>query len=176
MYYEITEFWYLFSLFFIFIWSFGWGETVNHIVNKIKATIISWSQRNLTIKGRIVIVRTLLASQLIFISSCHRIANTYSKEIQSLIMRFIWRGRPPKVAKETLCQNAKEGGLNAVDVERFSVALRLNWVRRIVTEIDSPWRVLLQERVGEFDLTDVLRIKKCKVLLAKMKIPIFIRK
>ena len=62
---------------------------------------------------------------------------------------------------------------NAVDVERFSVALRLNWVRRIVTEIDSPWRVLLQERVGEFDLTDVLRIKKCKVLLAKMKIPIF---
>ena len=75
-------------------------DNIDPIIRNIKNVTNSWQQRNLTIKGRIVIAKSLLASQLVYVALCSKIGNVNLKEIQSLIMKFIWRGRPPKVAKK----------------------------------------------------------------------------
>ena len=106
-----------------------YADNVEPVIKRMKNVIKSWNQRNLTIKGRIVVTKTLVASQLVYIATVIEIENVDLKEIQSLIMKFIWRGRPPKVAKGTLCQRIEQGGLNAVDTERFHLALRLSWIK-----------------------------------------------
>ena len=148
-------------------------DNVAPVISRIRSTVNSWSQRSLTIKGRIVITKTLLASQMVYVATCSSIAQVDLKEIQSLIMKFIWRGRPPKVAHSVLRQDVKDGGLGAVDVAQFYTALRLTWITRIAKCKESPWRVLLQSRVGRFDLQDVLRIRKGSAFVERLKIPGF---
>ena len=126
-------------------------DNVEPVINRIKNIINSWAQRNLTIKGRIVVTKTLVASQLVYIALGSYIPNADLKVLQSLIMKFVWRGRPPKVAQRSLFQSIKHGGLNAVDVHNFYVSLRMTWIRRMVesTNTDAAWKQLLQARVGE---------------------------
>ena len=157
-------------------------DNVSPVVKRIRNTVNSWSQRSLTIKGRIVVTKTLLASQLVYVATCNSIAQVDLKEIQSLIMNFIWRGRPPKVAQSVICQDVKDGGLGAINVAQFYTALRLAWITRVLKctacmhcmhSNASTWRVILQSRLGHFDLQDTLRIRKCKTFLQKLKIPGF---
>ena len=51
------------------------------IVNRTRSVVNSWSQRSLTIKGRIVITRMLLASQLVCVAACGSISQVDLKEI-----------------------------------------------------------------------------------------------
>ena len=161
------------------IW-FSASESCNEdnivpVQKSIRDTVNEWSERNLTIKGRIVVSKMLLASQMVYVASCCPIARTDLHEIQSRIMKFIWRGRPPKVAMGTLCQNIRHGGLNAVNVAHFYAALRLAWLTRIVTCTNSDWRILLQARLGVFSLNDALKIRKGKYFLNSVLIPEFYR-
>ena len=148
-------------------------DNIKPVLNKVTKSINSWQQRSLTIKGRIVVAKALLVSQLVFLASCVPIEKVDLREIQSHIMKFIWRGRPPKVARGTLCQGIKQGGLNAVDVETFFAALQLNWIRRMFIDTEAIWRKILQHRLGEFKLNDLIRIKKCNMSLKGLKIPAF---
>ena len=148
-------------------------DNVKPIVKKMKNTVNSWTQRNLTIKGKIVVTKALIASLLGYIASSLTIEKADLNEVQSLIMRFIWRGRPPKVAKGTLCQDINKGGLNAVDVERFYMALKMGWVKRMVQDTEATWRKLLQARLREFNLTDLIRINKCNLVLDALSIASF---
>ena len=110
---------------------------------------------------------------MVYVASCSSIAQVDLKEIQSLIMKFIWRGRPPKVAQSVICQDVKDCGLGAVNVARFYTALRLTWITRMVKCREAAWRVILQSRLGRFDIQDMLRIRKCKTFLQQLKIPGF---
>ena len=148
-------------------------DNIAPVLKRMRTTVNEWSQRNLTIKGRIVVTKTLLASQLVYVSLCSSISRVDLREIQGLIMRFIWRGRPPKVAQSTLCQSTAHGGLNAVNVTNFYMALRLTWVTRIMTRTESTWRILLQSRLGKFGLQDALRIRRGKYYIDRLKIPEF---
>ena len=148
-------------------------ENISPIITKMKSTVNSWAQRSLTIKGRIVITKALIASQLVYIATCTSIARADLKEIQSLIMKYVWRGRPPKVAKGVICLSINKGGLNAVNVEHFYEALRLGWIKRMVKDTDAIWRTTLQLRLKEFDLTDLLMITNCSKMLKELRIPTF---
>ena len=49
-------------------------ENIAPVVKKIRNTVNSWSQRSLTIKGRMVISKALLASQMVYVAACSSIA------------------------------------------------------------------------------------------------------
>ena len=91
------------------------------VVTKIRNTIAQWEQRDLTLKGKITVVKSLLASQLVYLIACQRIDEKSLTVIQSNIMKFVWRGRPPKVAKRTLIMPIDSGGLNLPEVMTIRV-------------------------------------------------------
>lgn len=148
-------------------------DNISAALDKIRSKTNVWYQRDLTIKGRIVTSKTLLASQIVYLASSNFIKNADVSLIQSLIMKYIWRGRPPKVAKHVICQDIKYGGLKAVDVAKFCVALRMTWTKRFSTSKDADWRKLLQARLDGFELEDVLRLSKRNQFVKKLKIPEF---
>ena len=112
-------------------------------------------------------------SQLVYVASSIKIPNADLQIIQSLIMKFIWRGRPPKVAQSTLCLSINQGGLKAPDVFKCYESLRLQWIKRIYTAEGSQWRELLQARIGEYRLDDLLRNRRSKIFIKKANIPEF---
>ena len=148
-------------------------ENIAPIIQRIRNATNSWSQRSLTIKGRITIVKALLISQLVYVASSVKISNVDLKTIHSLIMRFTWRGRPPKVAHATLAQHIKDGGLMAPDVWKCYESLRLQWVRRLYSHRNSQWCQLFQARLGNFRIADFLRTRNAKSFVKDASIPAF---
>lgn len=148
-------------------------ENIDKVIGNITQVTNAWSQRNLTIKGRITIAKSLILSQIVYIASSCPIESSDLTTIQSHIMRFLWRGRPPKVAKNVMWQDIRKGGLNAPCVEAMVKALGVAWVRRMYMTPDSTWRRLIQARIGEFDLDDLLRMRKSQFVLKQWKIPRF---
>ena len=149
------------------------ADNVEPITHKIENVMKVWRQRTLTLKGRITVSKSLIASQLVYLCSCIKIPKHSIRTIQSNIMRFLWRGRPPKVSKSTLVQEISDGGLKAVDVELFCKSLHMTWLRRIHLCREALWRKLLQARIGKYDLSDMIGTALGRDEIKRMKIPSF---
>lgn len=148
-------------------------DNMESVKEKITRVINSWNQRSLTIKGRITIAKSLIMSHIIYFASICTFERTDLDAIQANIMRFIWRGRPPKVAKRVLWQDTAHGGLNAPCIGAIVRALRVVWARRIHISHDSSWRRILQARIGEFPLDNLFKGIKSQLALRKWRIPQF---
>ena len=75
-------------------------------IRNLEKTSNSWKTRNLTLYGKINIVKTLGLSKLICNASVLVIPELI-KEINSIIFNFIWDGKPPKIKKLTIIGEKK---------------------------------------------------------------------
>lgn len=148
-------------------------ENINPVIQKIKTVTTNWAQRSLTIKGRITVAKSLLVSQIVYVSLAAKIANVDLETIQSHILKFLWRGRPPKVAFSTICQDISDGGLKATDVCKLYESLRMTWIKRLYTEKEAPWNKLLQSRLHGYSINDLLKNRNAKKFVEKANIPSF---
>ncbi|MEM9300434.1 MAG: reverse transcriptase family protein, partial [Bacteroidota bacterium] len=123
-------------------------ENIRSVDTKIQNTLNQWSSRDLSLKGKITVAKSLILSQLVYIISAVRIDRKHLQAIQSKIRKFIWRGRPPKVARNTLYQDTERGGLNVPDVLNIYKALRVSWFGRTLSNVYAPYSKILQARLG----------------------------
>ena len=76
-------------------------------IRNLEKTLDSWKRRNLTLYGKINIVKTFGLSKLIYNASVLVIPEKYIKEIEKLIFDFIWDGKPAKIKKSTIIGEKK---------------------------------------------------------------------
>ena len=125
---------------------------------RIKRTLDQWSERSLTLKGKITVAKSFIVSQLAYLMAATSIEKGELAVIQSHIMKFIWRGRPPKVAKCTLGMKIQHGGLNVPDLASMNVANRIVWIGRMLRLQEVTFVQVLQERIRS-DLRDIVQVK-----------------
>ena len=68
-------------------------------LNPLKKLLNIWSSRDLSIYGRINIVKTLAISKLTFICSVLDTPNGFTDEVNNIIFRYIWKNKNPKLKK-----------------------------------------------------------------------------
>ena len=75
------------------------SEKINFFekLGSLKKTLIMWSQRDLSIVGRINIMKTLALSKLVFICSVMNTLKDFSKEVNKITFDFIWSHKPAKI-------------------------------------------------------------------------------
>ena len=66
----------------------------------------------------------------------------FAEEVNRVVFDFIWSHKPPKVKKSTLIKSKMEGGLEMKDFAIFDKALKLNWVKRLCSDHDAPWKFI----------------------------------
>ncbi|KAL9965225.1 hypothetical protein ACROYT_G028996 [Oculina patagonica] len=66
----------------------------------LKKTLSIWSRRDISIYGRINIVKTLALSKLVFICSVMGTPKNFAKEVNNIVFDFIWKQKPPKIKKD----------------------------------------------------------------------------
>ena len=150
-------------------------DNVKPVVSKIEKTLNCWNQRNLTVKGRITVAKSLAVSQLVYLAASIDITQAELCMIQSLIQKFIWRGRPPKVAQKVIIQSIDDGGLGSPHVPTLYKALRLSWLNRIWNKPDAIWHKLLQNRIGSLTVQDLIRSRLSNDMIEKLAISPFYR-
>ena len=78
-------------------------ENMNTILN-------IWRCRNLSIKGKIVIIKSLVLPQITFLFSMLYITDSILIEIEKMLYNFIWDFKPAKIKKKHFDRSNRRGG------------------------------------------------------------------
>ena len=74
--------------------------TLNYDEKKeISKTIENWQFRRLTLLGKIVVIKSLLASQLVYVMSPLPTSSRHLKDINNLLYQFLWDGKRDKIKR-----------------------------------------------------------------------------
>ena len=104
----------------------------------MKKTLVSWKSRDLTIFGKITIIKTLAISKLIFVAQNLTIPDLIIKQINKTLFQFIW-GKKDFIVRKLMYKPINEGGANMLNIECFFSALKASWLKKINDSPDSNW-------------------------------------
>ena len=122
------------------------NESDHYILNykkrlkNIEDLLKSWKSRYLSIKGKVTVINSLALPKILYLASVIHTPNNVIKELQSLVLDFLWDGKPPKIAYKTLIHPIERGGLKLCDVESKIMSVKVSWVKRLVTKDGSRWK------------------------------------
>ena len=96
-------------------------------VYNLEQTLHSWKRSNLTLIGRINIVKTLGPAKHVYSTSLLTILKPLIDTINKILFSFIWEGKTPKIKRKTIIAEKKRGGLKMIDFEIMERALKIAW-------------------------------------------------
>ena len=108
-------------------------------VSKIQKLFNIWSQRDLSLYGKVTITKTLGLSKLIFVSACIHTTPRYIDIINRLTTNFVWNNKKPKIKRDTLIGPKDRGGLDLPEFEIISKSLQTAWVKRMKNGVEDQW-------------------------------------
>jgi hypothetical protein len=122
-------------------------------INKLEIfqkTLDCWHTRDLTIFGKMVIVKTLGLAKLIFSATMLPLPKNIGKHLETEIDRFIWKGKKRRITKEILHGTIAEGGLGQLDIQAYFEALKASWLPRIFRNENQSWNCLSRYYFNQF--------------------------
>ena len=120
-------------------------------IEKIKKCIQIWKSRGLTYKGKVLIIKTLLLSQIGFLADVVNIPNNVVKQIDTLIRSFLLDTKQPLVNRNAMFLDT---GLRGVKMSNFSNTLMCKQIKRIykiITSEESNWNRIGKHWLQKFD-------------------------
>ena len=141
-------------------------------IEKMESIIKMWRIRNLSLIGKIVILKSLAISKLIYVISSTHVPRSYVIKIQRDINNFLWNDSTPKVKSEVIQKSPSEGGLKAPNFEVQLLSFRIMWVKRFLSEHDSKWKHVSKAFFSLFDLEDLF-MSRCEFEFLNLKAPLF---
>jgi len=119
---------------------FTYSDEVSHQKNfeqkltSMKNLLNIWYPRNLSLYGRITILKTLALSKLIYNTSMLSFPHSFVKTVNQTIKSFIWR-KTAKIKHTAMIGPKEKGGLNMPDFDIINNSLKVTWIKRLN---DSP--------------------------------------
>ena len=113
-----------------------WEETIG----KTKKRLTFWRRRNLTLKGKILVLNSLFLSKIWYVLGSVSLPLPVLKTFKEMVTAFIWDGKPSKIAYETLIGRVEEGGLGLLDPLLRLKALRIKVVKHFMGEGHKEWK------------------------------------
>jgi hypothetical protein len=101
-----------------------------------------WSQRDLSLIGKITILKSLAFSKVIYQCGVLAIPPNYIELLEDIAYKFIWNNKPNKIKRKTLIADYESGGLKMLDIQCFVKAQKAMWVKRLVTKDQASWKAL----------------------------------
>ena len=99
---------------------------------EIQKLIRIWQLRNLTIVGKITIIKSLLISKFIHILlSLPSPKETLFNKIESLFNLFLWNGSTPKFRRDIMENKVEDGGLQYPNIRHVDATMKVSWFKRL---------------------------------------------
>lgn len=110
-------------------------------ISKCQSLLNDWKGRNLSLLGKIQIIKTFIISQFLFVTSSLVMPSKYVIHVNKMIISFIWGGGKPLVSKETLYKRKVYGGLEVPDLEKMIMVSNIKWIKKFLEETTSYWKL-----------------------------------
>ena len=125
--------------------AFAYDSTASFKINfeekliTLKNILKQWTTRNLSLIGRICIVKTLAISKLVYNASVLKVPPNFAEKVNDVCFKFIWNFKPDKVKRQTIVLPVDKGGLNVVNFTTLDKSLKAAWVKRFCEADGSNW-------------------------------------
>ncbi len=121
-------------------------------LESIRKLLSTWSWRNLTIYGKITVIKSLAVPLLVHLfRALPNPGNDFYKEIDKVFYNFIWNGKPHKIKKNVLISSPEKGGANMIHLESFSRTMKIFWIRKLFNENEiNQWKLLVTDELSKF--------------------------
>ncbi len=114
------------------------NKTKLHSLNltpKIKSfqhCLNSWKKWNLTLIGKITVLKTFAFPKLIYpLTVLENPSTELITEINNIMYDFLWNGKPDKISRKLIIQTYENGGLKMIDIKSFINTLKASWITRL---------------------------------------------
>ena len=111
-------------------------------LKSIRKSLSCWQWRNLTLIGKIQLVKTFAMPKFMYRASFISFDKDIIKSINSVIFNFVWRGKD-KVKRLALISEYEDGGLKMPHPESLIKTQRIVCLARYLDDNSSPWKVFL---------------------------------
>ena len=120
-------------------------------LSRIKNLLLSWSTRDLTPIGRVHIIKSFAISQIVYLLSVlPNPPDSFFKELNSLLFKFIWGRKNEKVNREVVCTDKSNGGLNMINMKYFADGLKCKWVKLYLEDSDRNWKAIFDNALHNY--------------------------
>merc|ERR1712002_1373631 len=111
-----------------------------------------WAMRYLTPIGKIVILKSLALSQLIFLLSVlPSPPQQFVKIIEDIVYSFIWDNKPDKISRQTIIGDYFQGGLKMFHFPSIISGLKIAWVKRYLNDQNKgKWKCFFDYHLEKF--------------------------
>ena len=117
----------------------------------LKKVLNQWSTRNLTLIGKICIIKTLAISKLVYNTSVLSTPPDFPKQVNESCFKFIWNFKPDKIKRNTIIGPLDKGELNMIDFKMIDKALKAAWVKRLYDATpNSKWCSLFSSEMSRY--------------------------
>ena len=99
-------------------------------INRIKNSIHVWKRRKLTIYGKILLLKTMALSKIVYSMSLLYVPTEIIREISKCLHSFLWN-KVDRIKRNTLISDYTDGGVKMVDIECMAVSLKASWIPRL---------------------------------------------
>jgi exonuclease III len=99
-----------------------------------------WSQRDLSLLGKIAILKSLAFSMITYQCCSLNVPDSFMETINDIAYKFLWSGKKDKIKRMTIIANYKNGGLKMLDLKAFIIAQRIMWVKRLSKSSSASWK------------------------------------
>jgi hypothetical protein len=102
-------------------------------IDKFRCALNLWSQRDLSLYGKSVVVNVIASSKIWYHSNVIHMPDWVVKELSTLMINFIWSKRRHLVAKQAIHLPFEKGGLNIVNIADKITAQRIIWISKMLS-------------------------------------------
>ncbi|KAG0928545.1 hypothetical protein G6F57_013456 [Rhizopus arrhizus] len=91
-----------------------------------------FSQRQLSIRGRVTIVNSLILSKIWYVLRLVHLPKDFFKKLRSIVYQFVWRNCKPTIKYAQLCSPIQSGGLGLLDPMIQQRNLQIRWNEQLL--------------------------------------------
>ena len=111
----------------------------NQKLKVLQTKLDMWSSRDLTLFGKVMLIKTLGISQLIYSISNLPVPTGIEDSAKIKCFKFLWRNKKNKIKRTRLYQDTNNGGLRMTDKGLMFKSLKLAWIPRILSAGKKNW-------------------------------------
>ena len=114
----------------------NWRNKIDNIKNIIDA----WRHRDLSMKGKALVINGLLTSTIWYNVTSLPVPQWVIQQLETIIYDFFWSYKKHLINKDILALPLGEGGFNIPRLQTRINAFRLNTLRRLLQPEDAHWK------------------------------------
>lgn len=112
------------------------------IIQNTKKKLNQWLQRDLSLKGRVLITKAEGISRLTYAAIALHLDNKISKAIDQMLFNFLWKNRTHYIRKSIVMNSYESGGLNFLDFKTLNNTFKINWAKFFLKNPTSIWNFI----------------------------------